>query len=706
VKPLHTPIEEAAANFTTLPPPTPPPSPAVTTPSKPTRASLITPATPATMLHAPTPNTALPTTPPRGSVLQFPTPKTRKQSTPQAASPNRTTNAATATPPLLTTAPPTTIPCLIESEESEYAAGESDIPTTTAPPRRVSSRATKGAKPASLADEQASEREDAWRKRYGRRIAALIREGWGYIYALQNDAPTLEDGLRGVNARDWKRAMEVELSNLVKRGTWEPAVLPPGRKIVGHKWVLKVKREDDGSIKKFKARLTVKGYSQVFGIDFDETFAPTIRVDSWRTMYACAAEIGPSAMLFQWDIVGAYLWADLEEEIYMECPIGYKLPKGMNCVKLLKALYGLKQAGRLWHQLLKRVLLDLEFRATEEDACLFIHERNGKVTMLGVHVDDLFGWTTECNFLSEVKARLDADFELIDSGKVKYLLGIHLEHDAATGAITLHQRKYIEDMLEKFGMSDCHPVRSPADPSVHLETDDDSTLLEKSVPYREAVGALLYAAVNTVPTIAYAVAKVAKFVESPRQSHWTAVKRILRYLKNNTRRGITYQYTTGKPELTVFCDADYAEDIDTRKSTTGYVVFIAGGPVAWRSASQKGTALSTCVAELYALTEATVHTIWHRNLLGSMGYKQLKATEVNEDNQAAIQVCENDIMTRRIKCVGVRLSFLRDQVNGEVISLIDTASEDNTADIFTKALPVPVFERHEATLMTVPSQQQ
>ena len=570
-KPTHISTDPTTVIDRAVEPPTSPPSVAVT-PSKPTRMPPATPITPATVPHVFTPNTMPPTTPPRESLFRIPTPKTSTRTVPQAASPS-SVDAATAAPPS-----PTTAPAWSGVEENECM--EDEAPTSVQLPRRVSTRFTKGMKPANLGDNYANERENVWRKKRGMQVMQLIREGVNYVNALKKDLPTLEEGLRSADSEMWKDAMEIELSNLIKRGTWEPAVLPSGRKLVGHKWVLRIKREDDGSIKKFKARLTVKGYSQVFGIDFDETFAPTIRADSWRTMYACAAELGSSATLFQWDIVGAYLWADLDEEIYMECPVGFKLPKGMNCVRLLKALYGLKQAGRLWHQLLKKVLIDMEFKPAEEDTCLFVHECNGKTTMLGVHVDDLFGWTTEPEFLRMVKTRLDTEFELVDNGKVKYLLGIHLERNGITGAIKLHQEKYIRDVLERFGMSDCHPVRSPADPSVHLEAEDDSTLLEENVPYREAVGALLYAAVNTVPCIAYAVSKVAKFVENPRQTHWTAVKRIMRFLKGNPKRGISYQRTTGEPKLSVFCDADYAEDVDSRKSTTEYVAFIAGGPVA------------------------------------------------------------------------------------------------------------------------------
>ena len=693
-----------------------PAAPITVLPTTPTTAyERTTPPTPVTVPHAQTPtDTMSPTTPLRENLYRIPTPKMRNPITPRTTLTDQhttlppTTTASTdyTVPPL----PPTDIPKWRGlEEESAEDEGPSDVQRRGE--LRRSRRATKGTKPENIADVYANERENAWRKKRGLQIFRLMRYGVNYVYALEEDddsvfscatstdTPSYEEGMNSTDAVKWKAAMEVELANLLKRHTWEPAVLPAGRKPVGNKWVFRVKRNDDRSINKYKARLTAKGFSQIHGVDFNETFSPTIRVDTMRTMFACAAEKGPNISLFHWDVIGAYLWADLDEEIYMKCPAGVILPRGMNCVRLLKALYGLRQAGRLWHQLLKKVLLDLGFHCTEEDACLFIHHGDGgKITMLGTHVDDLFGWSTEPDFMLSVKTRLDTEFELVDNGKPSYLLGIHIVHNEVTGAIKLHQEKYITDILERFGMINCHPVRSPADHSVHLEAEDDSELLDRSVPYREAVGALLYAAVNTKPSIAYAVCRVAKFVEAPRQSHWTAVKRIMRFLKGNPGSGVCYQRTTGIPKLTMFCDADYAADVDSRKSMTGYVAFIAGGPVAWRSGSQKGTALSTCVAELYALTEATVHVIWHRNLLGSMSYKQLKATDVFEDNQAAIQVCINDVMTRRIKCVGVRLSFLRDQLHEGIINLLNVSSAENVADIFTKALTVPVHEYHQQRL--------
>jgi len=420
-----------------------------------------------------------------------------------------------------------------------------------------------------------------------------------------------------------------------------------------------------------------------------------------RTVFALCAEIGLDAIVFHWDIIGAYLWSKLDEEIYMEPPPGCKLPKGFDCLLLIMALYGLKQSGRLWYKLLTKVLLEEDFVINDGDACLLIHlGNNGKFTYLCIHVDDLFGFTTEPDFLDRVRRRLDDEFEVQENPKPDYILGIQIVRDVTDGSILLHQRKYVTELLEKFNMVDCHPVRNPADSAVILCAEDDSNLLDGQVPYREAVGALLYAAINTGPVIAFAVSRVAKFVQQPRESHWTAVKRIMRFLKGKLGDGIKYTRTIGKPVLTMYCDADYAADIDSRKSTTGYVGFIANGPVAWRSTSQKGTALSTCVAELYALTEATVHTIWYRDLLKSLGHEQKSATKVHENNQAAIAVCENNIMNRRVKCVGVRLSFMRDQVTDNIIELIDIASAENTADIFTKALPAPIFEYHAERLMT------
>jgi len=669
----------------------------------------------ATASEESTPTAVLPSTPSKLPV----TPSVMQPLTP-AASPATPQRRNLVTPPTVVSSEPlptesTVAPPAIPLQPRLEEIGESkeSEETEQSAPRR-SMRYNKGMKPDRLGYSYANDKENAWRKKHGMSVMTLIKDGMEfvvgvkllqsitskqYLRAANADTPDFEIAIRGKDAEKWLRAMNIEIANLEERGTWEPAVLPPDRKMVGCKWVFRIKRDDKSRITKFKARLTAQGFSQIFGLDFGETFAPTIRAETWRTVFAIAAEIGPSAKLFQWDIVGAYLWADLKEEIYMRCPHGCKLPRGMNCLRLKKALYGLKQAGRCWYQLLKKLLLDEGFNVSEDDPCLFIHHGvDVKLTLLCLHVDDLFGFTTERSYLNKVRQRLDDEFDLQDLGEPSFILGIHIVQDKVTGAITLHQERYVREMLEKFNMSNCNPVRNPADPSVVLCTEDDSELLAKDVPYREAVGALLYASINTLPAISFAVNRVAKFVEAPRESHWTAVKRIFRFLKGIQQRGIVYKKTSGKPVLTMYCDADYATDIDTRKSTTGYVAFIAGGPVAWRSTTQKGTALSTCVAELYALTEATSHAIWHRNLLAGIGFNQCAATTVFEDNQAAIAVCENDVVTRRIKCVGVRLSFLRDQVNDDVVDLVYVASEENTADIFTKALTVVPFEFHAQRL--------
>ena len=402
-------------------------------------------------------------------------------------------------------------------------------------------------------------------------IMALMRDGVDYVGLNKlssipdDDMPDYDTALNSSDSDKWLGAMDAELDNIENHGTWKPAVLPSGRKMIDCKWVFRIKRDySKGKVKsiKYKARLVIKGFKQLFGIDYFETFAPTVRADTWRTVYAIAAEFGPTAILFQWDVVGAYLFADLDEEIYMRAPPGCNLPKGFNCLRLLKALYGLKQAGRCWYKLLLSVLIPEGFISAEEDACLFIHHGpNGEITLLCLFVDDLFGFSNERAFLMKVKARLDDVFDLKDAGDPEYVLGIHIERNKTTGSIKLHQEKYIANMLDKFNMTTCHTVRTPADPAVILCVDDGSTLLTKDIPYREAVGALLFAAVMTVPNIAYAVSRVAKFVETPRESHWTAVKRIFRYLKGNMDKGICFEKTDGKPLIEMYCDADYTTDV-------------------------------------------------------------------------------------------------------------------------------------------------
>ena len=268
---------------------------------------------------------------------------------------------------------------------------------------------------------------------------------------------------------------------------------------------------------------------------------------------------------------------------------------------------------------------------------------------------------------------------------------MHILRDKVTGTIKLHQRLYVTDVVKRFGMENANPVSTPMEVSVNLFNDSESEPLEPAVPYREAVGALMYAAVTTRLDIANAVSKVARYVSAPRRSHWIAVKRIIAYLKGTVEHGLTFARSGDGLILKGFCDADYAADIDTRRSTTGYVLLVNGTPVSWKSSLQSSVSLSTCVAELFTITEAVKQIMWVRDILHVLGYTQDQPTLLFNDNQAALAVCANPVLNQRVKCVAVRVAFVREQVEEQVVVLKFVPSKENLADCLTKALATVSF---------------
>ena len=580
---------------------------------------------------------------------------------------------------------------------------QSQIEPALIPLRRVSERIR--AQPARFQSIQ----EDEHARRHGRVNVMMTVEEACYIASdiyggnehYRDPITFLEAVTHPVLGEHWRNAVEQELNNLIERGTWTFDNLPPGRRApLGHKWVFKTKKDNVGMVSKYKARLSVKGCSQKYGIDYNETYAPTVHYITLRTVLALAAAKGPNVIMRSWDVVGAYLWADVDADIYMEFPQGLKnIPNGYNCLRLLKALYGLKQAGRLWHKLLSAALIGVDLHYSEHDECLYTwYSADGLFFLfLVMWVDDILCVTNSQAKLDAVHAHLTSLFELQDVGEPNMIVGINITRDPTTGAIKISQERYILDIVARYGMGDCAPVYTPAVYGLKLCADDGSGELELSVPYREAVGALMYAAVCTRPDVAFIVNRLARYVNKPMQTHWSVLKRVLAYFKGTYDRGITYH---GNVELITYCDADFAEDVDDRTSNTGYVCLVAGGAVAWRSARQNAVSMSTYVAELFALCDGTKETLFMRDLLSDLHSCANEPTVVFGDNQAALHaVNQEGTLKGHAKPRGVRIAMMREaKENGETVFEY-VVSEANAADCLTKALAAPAFERTTALVM-------
>ncbi|KAL0849419.1 hypothetical protein ABMA28_013712 [Loxostege sticticalis] len=481
------------------------------------------------------------------------------------------------------------------------------------------------------------------------------------------------------DCEEWLKAMKNEIESLKENNVWTLCDLPPQRKALPYKWIFRIKRNPDGSIEKYKARLVVKGFRQKKGIDYDQTFSPVARMASVRALLSvCAKE---NMHLIQFDVVTAFLNGSLKEEIFMQQPEG--LNDGTARVwKLNRSLYGLKQAPRCWNTCFEQILLDLKFKQCEADCCLFAKHIGQEKILIALYVDDgLVAASSEklaLRFLDELGSKLK-----ITVKPANFYLGLEIKQEK--NSIFISQAAYLKRILERFNMLECNPVSTPIEKSVSVEDSDSGKV--GSFPYREAVGALMYLMTGTRPDIAYAVGVVSRKLANPSKEDWLKVKRIFRYLKGTMKLGIKYQ--SGKEGfIEGYSDADHAGDSSTGRSTSGVACLYAGGIVSWLSQRQPSVAISTTEAEIVAASEAAKELIWLQTIFGFLT-KLDGIPTLHVDNEAAIRLAHNPEFHKRTKHIRVRHFFVREMVSEGNLHVLKISSANQLADIMTKAVPKP-----------------
>jgi hypothetical protein len=485
----------------------------------------------------------------------------------------------------------------------------------------------------------------------------------------------------------WRDAMDAEIPAIQKNDTWELIDQPPNCKIVGVKWIFKTKLKETGEIEKFKARLVAKGYTQEEGIDYGEIFAPVARLETIRTVVALAAT--RKWNIHQLDIKSAFLHGAINENVYLEQPPGYVFQGREHQVyKLKKALYGLKQAPRAWYSKLESYLAANDFLKCPHEHTLFMKKKEkGEILIVCVYVDDLIYTGNDKLMFQEFKTMMMKEFAMTDLGKMRYFLGIEVLQSC--NGIFIGQKKYIKDMLSKFEMSDCNPVKNPIVPGSRLVKEDKGVKVDNTL-FKQLVGSLMYLTA-TRPDIAYSVSLISRFMEDPKESHFMAAKRILRYLQGTQNLGIFYK-AGGNEELIAYTDSDYAGDLDDRKSTSGYAFLLGGGVISWVSKKQPVVSLSTTEAEFIAAALCACQCVWLRRILEHLSHCQEGATVVFCDNVSTIKLSKNPVLHGRSKHIDVRFHFLRNLCNDGVIELNYCSTRDQLADIMTKPLKVDEFQ--------------
>eukprot|EP00253_Pinus_taeda_P001949 PITA_01949 len=434
--------------------------------------------------------------------------------------------------------------------------------------------------------------------------------------------------------------MNEEYRSLLANDTWDLVPLPKGRKLLRCKWVYRTKYGPDGKVDKHKARLVAKGFLQVEGIDYTETFSPVAKMNSVRLVLSLAASF--EWEVHQMDVKSAFLHGDLHEEIYMEQPIGFIQTDSNLVCRLKKSLYGLKQAPRACYP----------------------------------------------NLINHVKSSLKKKFEMTDLGHLHYFLGLQVLQSKE--GISLSQSKYACDLLRFFHMEDCKPAPSPFQSGVKLSVYCTSPEVDATL-YRQFVGKLLYLT-HTRPDLSFVVGLVAWFMQTPHESHWKAAKRILRYVRGTVQFGIHYS-AEASPLLVGFTDSDWDGDLDDRKSTAGYVFTLGSGPITWACKKQAAISLSSAEAEYRGVVEASKEALWLRQILLEFGFEQQHPTTLSCDNQSAIQLCKDPVQHQRSKHIEIHMHFIRKLIHDHVLEVQYCSTDDQVADIFTKALTEAKFTK-------------
>lgn len=481
---------------------------------------------------------------------------------------------------------------------------------------------------------------------------------------------------------EWQNAMAAEFSALEANNTWSLVPLPPGKKAIPCKWVYRVKYKADGSIERYKARLVVKGFTQKPGIDYTETFSPVVKMTTIRSLVAIAVKKGWH--MSQLDVNNAFLHGDLYEDVYMKPPPGLLAPGNSLVCKLIKSLYGLRQASRDWNYKLCCALLSKGYSYSKNDYSLFYKKNGPLVVFLAVYVDDILVIGNDTVEINSIKTFLHDTFTIKDLGPLQYFLG--LEFQNVTNGMIISQQKFTNELITEFDCSTCSSVMSPLNPTQHLSPDQGELVSDFS-SYRRLVGKLNFLT-NTRPDISFAVQHLSQFMASPRQPHWEAALHVLRYLKHNPGQGLFYN-SSSNFNLAAYCDADWAACSHTRKSVSGFVIFIGDSLISWKSKKQHTVSLSSAEAEYRSLRRITAELAWLSRLLTELEVPDITPIPIKCDNQAAIHIAKNPVFHERTKHIDLDCHFVREKLRSGLISLSHVPTKQQLADVFTKPLTGP-----------------
>ncbi|GJZ04007.1 putative ribonuclease H-like domain-containing protein, partial [Tanacetum coccineum] len=483
----------------------------------------------------------------------------------------------------------------------------------------------------------------------------------------------------------WVEAMQEELLQFQIQNVWVLVDCPKGVRPIGTKWVLKNKKDERGIVIRNKARLVAQGHTQEEGIDYEEVFAPVARIEAIRLFLAYASYMGFT--VYQMDVKSAFLYGTIDEEVYVMQPPGFQDPQFPHKVyKVVKAMYGLHQAPRAWYGTLSKYLLDNGFQRGTIDQTLFIRKHKGEFLLVQVYVDDIIFGSSNPKLCREFEALMHDKFKMSAMGELSFFLGLQVLQKK--DGIFLSQDKYVGDILKKFGFSDLRSANTPMDRENPWGKDGTGKDVDLHL-YRSMIGSLMYLTASR-PDIMFVVCTCARHQVTPKECHLHAVKRIFRYLKGHPKLGLWYPKESPF-DLVAYSDSDYGGASQDRKSTTGGCQFLGRRLISWQCKKQTIVATSTTEAEYVAAASGCGQVLWIQNQLLDYGYNFMN-TKIYIDNNSAICIVKNPVFHSRTKHIEIRHHFIRDCFEKKLIYVDHIHTDDNVADLLTKAFDVGRFQ--------------
>jgi hypothetical protein len=514
---------------------------------------------------------------------------------------------------------------------------------------------------------------------------------------------TLSEAKRSGFWAGYEKAIDTELTQLEKNNTWkyvDRKDIPSNSNILHSKFVFDIKRGPTGEFIKYKARLVAVGSTQIYGIDYFDTYASVMNIKSFRillTLYNQNKEYN----MQHWDVKQAFVNAPIEEEVYVEQVKGFERGGEKKYLKLNKALYGTKQAAHAWQKYLSGIFLSAGGKRNVKDECIYMFVEGDAFCIIGTHVDDLFPLYNKPG--EKIKDRiyeaLQSKVEIDNKGEIKHALDMHIQRNKEKGILSISQETYVQNIIEEFHLQEAKAKNTPG-PTCDITEEDAPTDTEEikkaqSYPIRNAIGKLWWLALISRPDIICALHKCAMWQNKPSLKLWQHIIWIMKYIKGTKDYALVYKREQENTcNIYAYCDASFAKE-EGSKSRYAYMFFIHGCIVSWQSANTSRVCSSSTESECHAIVHAVKENIWITQFINALGIVNMnKCTIIYQDNKSAITLAEKGGKHKRSKHFTIEMDIVKECIQLGEIKIVYVPTEDMHADMLTKNLPHTLFVKH------------